>query len=116
MANGTPKRRRRKARKGSWQVKGFSVKRPYTNFQLSPHGSGKWTKKILGQLHYFGACAKHVKGKLERIPGDGLQAALELYKSQAEDLHADRTPRAKSNQLTIKELDDRFLTVKDRKV
>jgi hypothetical protein len=32
---------------------------------------------------------------MERIEGDGWKEALELYKAQADDLYAGRTPRAK---------------------
>jgi hypothetical protein len=50
-------------------------------------------KKIRGKVHYFGAWAKVVNGKLTRIDGDGWEQALALYKAQAGDLHAGRTNR-----------------------
>jgi integrase len=54
---------------------------------------------------------------LERLPGDGWQAALDLYKSEAEALHAGRTPRPrpKGEVGTLKELCNAFLTAKRRK-
>jgi hypothetical protein len=91
-------------------------KKPYAEFPLTPHASGAWQKKIRGRVHYFGRWARVVNGKLERVPEDGWKEALEIYKAQADDLHAGRTPRVKSNGLTIKELGDRFLTAKNRKV
>src|SRR5262245_24920807 len=87
-------------------------KKPYPDFPLTPHASGKWMKKIRGTIHYFGNWARRVDGKLVRVDGDGWQAALELYKAQADDLHAGRTPRAKSDGLTVAVLCNRFLTAK----
>jgi integrase len=90
-------------------------KKPYPDFPLTPHASGAWQKKIRGKIHYFGKWAKRVNGQLVRIEGDGWKEALELYKSQAEDLHAGRTPRVKGEGLTVAELCNRFLTAKLRK-
>ena len=91
-------------------------KKPYADFPLTPHASGKWMKKILGKIHYFGNWARQVNGKLERTEGDGWKEALELYKVQADDLHAGRTPRVKSDALTVADLCNRFLTAKQRKL
>ncbi len=89
-------------------------KKPYADFPLTPHPSGVWEKKIRGRVHYFGRWGKVVKGSMTRIEGDGWQAALELYKAQADDLHAGRTPRIKGEGLTVAELSNRFLTAKLR--
>ncbi|MBI1913478.1 MAG: hypothetical protein HYS12_01800 [Planctomycetes bacterium] len=91
-------------------------KKPYPDFPLTPHASGAWQKKIRGKIHYFGRWARRVNGKLERIEGDGWKEALEEYKAQADDLHAGRTPRVKSDGLTVADLCNRFLTAKVRKV
>jgi integrase len=90
-------------------------KKPYPDFPLTPHASGKWQKKIRGKTHYFGNWAKRVNGKLERVEGDGWKEALESYKAQADDLHAGRTPRVKSGGLTVAGLCNAFLTAKLRK-
>ena len=91
-------------------------KKPYAEFPLTPHASGKWQKKINGKVHYFGKWGRRVNGKLERIPGDGWKEALEEYKKVADDLHAGRTPRVRSDDgLTVGDLCNRFLTAKLRK-
>src|SRR5437667_8879725 len=88
-------------------------KKPYPDFPLTPHASGAWQKKIRGKIHYFGKWAKRVNGKLVRIEGDGWKEALEIYKTQADDLHAGRTPRVKGDGLTVADLCNRFLTAKE---
>jgi integrase len=90
-------------------------KKPYPDFPLSPHPSGTWQKKIRRKIHYFGRWGRVVKGKLVRVEGDGWKEALELYKAQADDLHAGRSPRAKGEGLTVAGLCNAFLTAKLRK-
>ncbi len=53
---------------------------------------------------------------MERLPDDGWQEALALYKAQADDLHAGRKPRVKKvgEGLMLAELCNRFLTAKLR--
>jgi integrase len=89
-------------------------KKPYSDFPLTPHASGAWQKKILGKIHYFGRWGRRINGKLVRIEGDGWKEALEIYKAQADDLHAGRTPRAKGDGLTIADFCNAFLTAKQR--
>jgi integrase len=89
-------------------------KKPYPDFPLSPHPSGAWQKKIRGKIHYFGRWAKRVNGKLVRIEGDGWEEALALYKAQADDLHAGRTPRVTGAELTVADLCNAFRTAKLR--
>jgi integrase len=91
-------------------------KKPYPDFPLSPHPSGMWQKKILCKIHYFGRWAKRVNGQLVRVVGDGWKEALAEYKAAADDLHAGRTPRVKSDALTVANLCNRFLTAKLRRV
>src|SRR5262245_33840115 len=90
-------------------------KKPYPDFPLTPHASGAWMKKIRGRIHYFGKWGRRIDGRLVRIPGDGWEEALALYKVQADDLHAGRTPRAKGDGLTVGDLCNHFLTSKLRK-
>lgn len=102
---------RRSARKATDRPK-----KPYPDFPLSPHASGAWQKKIRGKVHYFGRWGRVVDGKLQRIEGDGWEDALALYKAQADDLHAGRTPRVLGDGLTVRDLCNRFLTAKLRAV
>jgi integrase len=102
--------RKRRSRKAADRPK-----KPYPDFPLSPHASGAWQKKIRGKIHYFGKWGRVVNGKLERIEGDGWEEALDLYKAQADDLHAGRTPRVNRDGLTVKDLCNRFLTAKHHK-
>jgi integrase len=91
-------------------------KKPYAEFPLTPHASGKWMKKIRGQLHYFGAWARRLEGVLIPVEGDGWKDALEEYKKVADDLHAGRTPRVTADGLTVKDLCNHFLSAKQQKV
>src|SRR3974377_1216966 len=79
-------------------------KKPYPEFPLTPHASGKWMKKIRGKIHYFGNWATWVNGKLVRVENDGWEEALRLYQSQADALHAGRTPRVSNDGLTVADL------------
>jgi integrase len=108
MSKSTSSRRSRKAPD--------KPSKPYPEFPLTPHPSGAWQKKIRGRIYYFGKWARRVDGKLQRIEGDGWEAALEEYKLVADDLHAGRTPRVKGDGLTVGDLCNRFLTAKTRKV
>lgn len=91
--------------------------KPYPEFPLSPHTLGYWQKKIRGKVHFFGRWGRKVNGVVIRIRPDGCwQEALEEYKVQADDLHAGRTPRPKTDELTVADLCNQFLTAKLRKL
>jgi len=104
-------------RKGRGKAGPAKPKDPYPGFPLGASTAGWWVKRIRGKLHYFGHWFKVRNGQIERLPDDGWQAAIELYKAQADDLHAGRTPRVKKiggEGLTVGELRGRFLTAKSR--
>src|SRR5208337_2864903 len=73
--------------------------KPYPEFPLTPHPTGRWCKKIRGQLHYFG-------------PWDDPDGALQKYLDQKDALHAGRKPRLDADALTVKELVNAFLNAK----
>jgi integrase len=78
--------------------------KPYPDFALFPHASGRWAKKVRGKLHYFGRWDRGVDPMV----------ALQAWKDQEEDLRAGRVPRVKDKGLTLEQLSDRFLTTKRR--
>lgn len=73
--------------------------KPYPEFPLFPHATGRWAKKIRGQLRYFG-------------PWSNPDAALTKYQEEKEALHAGRKPRDASEGTTVKELCNKFLIAK----
>jgi hypothetical protein len=91
-------------------------KKPYLEFPLYAHPLGYWAKKVRGKLHYFGRWGRIVDGKLTRQEGDTWREALDSYKAQIDDLQAGRTPRVAGDGMLVKDLCNRFLTAKQRKV
>src|SRR5262245_40398530 len=87
-------------------------KKPRPDFPLTPHPSGKWCKKIGGQLHYFGAWARRENGALVRVEGDGWKEAEKEYKEYLDP----SSKRANQGKLTVRELANEFLTSKLRKL
>jgi integrase len=84
---------------GSAQGKPAKPTKPSPDFPLFPHAAGSWAKKIRGKLYYFG-------------PWGDPEGALKKYLEQKDALHAGRKPRAEAEGLTVKELANRFLNVK----
>jgi len=73
--------------------------KPYPDFPLFPHATGRWAKKIRGRLVYFG-------------PWSDPDAALKKYLEHKDDLHAGRKPRTDPEALTAKDLANAFLNAK----
>jgi integrase len=73
--------------------------KPYEGFPLFPPANKLWAKKIRGRTVYFG-------------PWNDLDAALDKYLKEKDDLLAGRMPRANPAALTIKELVNNFLAHK----
>jgi integrase len=88
--------------------------KPYPDFPLTAHPSGRWCKKIRGRLHYFGRWGNKVGKRLVPVEAVDVSAqqAVDLYNEQRDDLYAGRTPRVKTDGLTVAELCNRFLTSK----
>src|SRR5438552_17075120 len=75
--------------------------KPYLDFPVFPHATGRWAKKVRGKLHYFGPWGDH-------------QAALDRWLDEKDDLLAGRTPQTRTEGLTIQELVNEFLTAKKK--
>ena len=73
--------------------------KPHPDFPLFAHAAGVWAKKVKQRLHYFG-------------PWDDPEGALQRWLEQKDDLLAGRTPRPKTEGLTLRDLANRFLTAK----
>ena len=73
--------------------------KPYPEFPLTAHPTGRWCKKIRGKLHYFG-------------PWSDPDGALTAYLNQKDALHAGRKPRPETGGVTVKEVVNSFLNHK----
>jgi hypothetical protein len=78
--------------------------KPHPDFPLFPHATGYWAKKVRGKLHYFGKVASDPRGEV----------ALHLWLDQKDALLAGRKPRDTSDELTVRDLCNHFLTVKEQ--
>jgi hypothetical protein len=86
--------------------KSTSLRKPRKDFPLFPHATGRWCKKVRGRFVYFGSVKADPRG----------HAALDLWLEQRDDLLAGRAPRSSGDGLTIRELCNRFLTVKEAQI
>ena len=82
----------------------MKTKKPYADFPLTPHPTGRWCKKIRGHLYYFGPIENH-------------QAALDKYLAERDDLMAGRAPRpVNSGEVTMADLVNRFMDAKKNRM
>lgn len=99
--------------------KAIKPSKPYPDFPLTPHPSGRWCKRINGKLRFFGRWG-HVKaGKLVRVDDVGASAteALDRFKAQRDDLYANREPEpapAAANGPILADIINGYLT--DKKI
>ena len=78
--------------------------KPYDDFPLFAHASGRWAKKIHGRMEYFGSWEA------------GWQKALDNYQAWRDDLYAGRRPAKQgSGRLTIRDLCNAFRESKEGK-
>jgi integrase len=73
--------------------------KPYPDFPLFAHATGRWAKKIRGRFVYFG-------------PWSDPDGALAKYLEQKDALHAGKEPRPAPDALTVKALANAFLNHK----
>jgi integrase len=79
------------------------IAKPSKDFPLTPHPSGRWCKKVLGVVRYFGKI-------------DDPQAALEEWLRVKDYLLAGRTPPANIDGLTVMDLCNHFMTSRQHKM
>jgi hypothetical protein len=93
-------------------------KKPYRDFPLSFHPSGRLCKKINGDLHYFGRWAVVKEGVLTTVDNlaDAMAAAVREYDDNRDRLQAGRSRRKKAEGVTVAELCNSFLRVKDARL
>jgi len=93
--------------KSSRSSKPSKFQKPRPDFPLTPHPSGRWCKRVKGQLLYFG-----------KIEGDeNGQAALDKWLDEKDDRLAGRKPRAKTgDELTVEDLCNHFMAFKDERL
>jgi integrase len=89
--------------KSSTKVLSKKPNKPYADFPLFPHATGRWAKKVRGRLHYFGKW------------GDP-QGALDKWLEQKDALLAGRKPRPKSDGATVRDLANAFLNAMRQRV
>jgi len=79
-------------------------KKPRPDFPLFPHASGRWAKKVLGDLRYFGKVTDDPKG----------ERAFLKWIDEKDDWLAGRNPRGLSygSGLNVRDLCNRFLNAK----
>src|SRR5688500_6032209 len=78
-------------------------KKPWPDFPLFPHASGRWAKKVRGKLCYFGPWSD----------ADGANAKWLL---QRDYLLAGRKPPTDPDGITVMDLVNKFLTAKKRRL
>jgi integrase len=85
---------------GSRQGKRAKPEKPRPDFPLTAHPNGQWCKKVRGTVHFFGVWADP-------------DAALNLWLDQRDDLLAGRKPRDNRDGLSVRDLCNAFMTLKD---
>ena len=75
-------------------------KKPYDNFPLTPHRSGKWCKRIKGHLRYFGSL-------------DDWEAALQQLEHEEPYWRAGKVPPPCGDTITLAGLCNLFLEFKE---
>jgi integrase len=74
--------------------------KPYPDFPLFPHATGRWAKKIRGKLHYFG-------------PWSDPDGALQRYLAQRDALHSGKPVQPDAEAVTLRDLANHYLNHKE---
>lgn len=95
--------------------------KPYPEYPLSAHASGRFVKKIMGKHFYFGKWARRVDGELVPYHWEhAWKEALKEYKDRIDDIRAgvehERLPQVADDDLKLHELLTLFVEFKQRVV
>ncbi len=74
--------------------------KPYADYPLTPHPTGRWCKKIKGKIFYFG-------------PWNNPDGALDTYLKEKDARYAGREPQPDPQAIRIKDICNHFLASKD---
>ena len=86
---------------GCRKQKPSKPEKPYPDFPLTAHASGKWCKKVRGKIHYFGTWADP-------------NAALQEWLAEEPNLRANGEKSSDNTEADIKWLLNPFLDAKVR--
>src|SRR4051812_38445878 len=88
--------------------------KPRTDFPLFSHASGRWAKKVRGQLAYFGRWDQDPKGvEALRLWADQKDELLAgLTQRQIRDKRAAADPNAEPEGITVADVVNEFLGAK----
>ena len=75
--------------------------KPYPEFPLTPHGSGKWCKKVRGKIYYFGSW-------------DDPNGAIQEWLAVRDELLGGADPNRNAGRHDVDHLVNTFLTSKDQ--
>lgn len=89
------------ARSLSKQTRSAKPEKPYPDFPLTPHGSGKWCKKVRGKIHYFGTW-------------DDPNAALQEWLAVRDELLGGVDPKRNDGRADVDYLVNSFLLSKEQ--
>lgn len=110
-----PKSTRRRA-----AGKAAKPSKPYHDFPLFPHASGRWAKKIKGNLHYFGRWGNKVGNAIvpvEDVEASAVAAKDELDRTWTHIVEGRTPPPADAGAgFTIRDLCDEFLQDREAKL
>lgn len=90
-------------------------KKPYKDFPLNFHPTGRFSKKVRGKVRYFGRWGNVKDGKVVAVENLDVacSAAVDLWKEQRDDLQAGRDPQPKNTGgLILKDLVNEYLNAK----
>ncbi len=94
--------------------------KPHDGFPLFAHASGRWAKKVLGKLYYFGRWGNSVQGEMHPVDDTDATAAkaLDEFNRQWPYIREGRTPPPIDAGVgcTIRNLCNTFLSSKKSKV